>query len=139
VVTGQAAFEFRMFPTAGGARTIEAGRYAECLASEDPADFWRAVPLLYHLAETGAYTGFAAALAPLADRTAADLEACAAGAEQVNTDTQLGRLLGVQGTPAVLVQYADSDLPEFITLDGTTYNRGAVPLEVLGAVIAAAQ
>jgi hypothetical protein len=59
---------------------------------------------------------------------------CSASNTQVDTDVELAGRLGVGGTPAVLVRYGDAK-PEFITLDGQTYNAGGVPYDVLAAVV----
>jgi len=138
VATGQARFEFRTFPTAGGRRTIYAAVVAECADVMVAGGFWQAHELLYEYAQTGRYQD------PLGKLIATELGAdylsmlgCMWRGNQILTDYELATTLGVSGTPAVAVRYDDGDLA-FITHEGTTYDRGSVPIEVLSAVIEAA-
>lgn len=139
VANGEANFEYRIFPTAGGDQTVVAGLLAECVDEQIDGGFWHAHVTLYALALSGRYGGNL--LDELSQHLSLDadvLDACAANADQVLIDVQYGRAAGVQGTPAVLVRYGSDD-PTYITLDDQTYNRGGVPADVLREVIAAAQ
>ncbi|MCS7069949.1 MAG: DsbA family protein, partial [Anaerolinea sp.] len=88
VTSGQAAFEFRILPTAGQDLTILNGALAVCLEEQVPGAFWSAYVYLYHLARTRQY---ADALTILPQLMGADVDtalACAAsaGLEQIRTD-----------------------------------------------------
>lgn len=144
VVTGMARFEFRIFPTAGGQNTYVAGLIAECAAEQVEGGFWQSYDILFTLAENGRYST-ANMVTTIVDELELDqdeLFACGEIATQVDTDMALGAELGVSGTPAVLVRYLNEDgeydAPEFITLDGVTYNRSGVALNVLAEVVEAA-
>ncbi|HLU08265.1 MAG TPA: thioredoxin domain-containing protein [Oceanobacillus sp.] len=138
VLTGRARFEFRMFGTnAGGQQTIFAGQLAECIAEDDPGVFWEAHDVLFELGATGAY--FAEDMGRVvAQRVGAgsytELLTCSREADQITTDMDFGRQMGVSGTPAVMIRYNDGPA-QWITYNGTTYNRGGVPYDVLAAVV----
>jgi protein-disulfide isomerase len=138
VATGRAALEARLFPTAGGATTVTIAQAVECLV-EGGASFWSLDHALFERARSGDYNSDTIrALAADAGVGFEAVMACAANADQVVVDTEFGRSLGVGGTPAVLIRSGDAD-PAFIVYNDTTYNRGAVPLDVLTAVVTAAQ
>ncbi len=139
VLTGQAKFEFRVFPTAGGALTEFAGRVVQCVADAKPGSYWQVHEVFYDLAMSGRYSDQMGRT--VAERMGVDYTQilnCTGSADQVQTDVALGRRVGVTGTPAVLVRYGDSE-PTYITLNGQTYDRGSVPYEVLQQVVAQAQ
>lgn len=139
VVTGKARFEFRTYPTAGGALTEFAGRVAECVDEQQPGSFWKAHELFYQLATSGRYSDRMGAI--VADQLGLDYSEileCASDADQVRTDIALGQRVGISGTPALAVRYGDSD-PQFITFQGTTYDRSGVPYSVLTQVVEQAQ
>jgi len=139
VVTGQANYEFRMFPTAGRELTLLAGQFAECAEMAQPGAFWQSYTLLYGYAEEGSYNNeLGRALAQDLGLSYSDLLTCSADATQVQTDVGFGRESGVAGTPAIMVRYGEGEA-EFITIFEQTYDRGAVPLDVLETVIANAQ
>ena len=141
VVTGQANFEFRVFPTAGGQLTVFAAMVAECADTIQPGAFWDAYAIFYTLAEARKYDpdlGYV-----LADEVGIEWEdilECGESLDnpQVIIDYEAAQELGVGGTPAIVVRYGDGDL-EFITLDGRTYDQGGPSYEVLAEVIEAAQ
>lgn len=138
VATGQARFEFRVFPTAGGRRTTYAATVAECAGVLHPGGFWLASEDLYALAMAGRYNDTLGRL--VADDLGIDylsMLGCMWRARQIYADYQLGVNLGVNGTPAVVVRYGDAD-PVFIEYDGTKYDQGGPAFEVLSAVIEAA-
>ncbi len=139
VATGQAKFEFRIFPTAGGQLTAVMGALAECADNAQAGTFWQAHALYYHYAETGLYDS----LVPFRAIEALNLDfdamaTCLPTAMQWQTDVQFGRDNAISGTPAVLIRYGEGE-PEPVVYDGVTYDQGAPAYDVLTAVIEAAQ
>ena len=131
VVPGKAAFEFRLYPSTGGALSARLSQYAECADQQQPGAFWDSYELLYQLAENGGYDQTASrTLAARLKLDAASLRSCARQARQVFRDIALGYALHVAEAPAILVQYGDQ-IPEFIRQDGQTYDQGTVPYSVL--------
>lgn len=134
VATGNARFEFRLFPTVGGAISEFAGRVGQCADQQEPGAFWEAYDLFYQLAESGQYNDEMGRT--VAERLGLDYSQilnCTSTANQPTVDIALGRRVGVTGTPAVMVRYGNSD-PTFINYGGRTYNSGGVPYEVLAQV-----
>ncbi len=139
VATGRAKFEYRIFPTAGGQLTVFAGQLAECAEEQRAGAFWQAHTQLFDYATSGRYTEeMGRILASALNLDYAALLECSSSASQVQTDTEFGRTRGVQGTPAVMVRYGDSDA-QFISFGGTTYNRSTVPIDVLTNIVQLAQ
>lgn len=140
VVTGRAKYEFRIFPTAGGDFTVNAGKIAECVEEMRPGGFWEVYELFFQMAQSGRYDTVGREAANRLGLDYAELVECAADATQVQTDIELGRRTGVTGTPSVSVRYGDSDLT-WINVNGLTFspdNRqtGAIPpFEILQAVV----
>jgi protein-disulfide isomerase len=135
VATGKARFEYRMFPVVDPTYSLYTGQLAECSAELKPGSFWQAHDILFELGSRGRFNESTART--LADRLGlnySQLLNCAQEATQVETDFQLGQSLGVQGTPAVMVRYGDST-PQWINFGGQTLSRGAVPYNVLQAVV----
>ncbi len=135
VETGMAKLEFRFFPTAGGQTTVLAGRAAECADEQRAGAFWEAHELLYEYALNDRYDD------TIPEQLALDLRVneaalltCMETADQVEIDVALGREMGVSGTPAVMVRYGDG-LPQFIELDGVTYNMGGPTFDILSATV----
>lgn len=131
VANGDAKFEFRLFPTVGGAMSEFAGRVGQCAEEQEEGAFWRAYEVFYELAETGRYNDQMGRT--VADRLELDysqLLNCTSNANQPAIDLALGRRVGVTGTPAVMVRYGNSE-PTYINLGGRAYNSGGVPYEVL--------
>lgn len=139
VVTGQARYEYRLFPTAGGQTTVLAARYAECAELVEPAGFFEAQRVLYQLAVKGRYDeNLGQVLAGQMDMNFNKLRICTRNANQIESDIEFARALGVGGTPAVMIRYGDG-APQWIEQDGQIYNEGGVPFEILQAVVEAAQ
>lgn len=139
VANGDARFEYRIFPTTGGALTEFAGRVAQCADDQKPGAFWQAYDQFYQLAESGQYSDRMGSI--VAERLGLDYSQilnCTSEANQVQTDVAFGRRLGVSGTPAVMIRYGDSD-PVFINANGRTYNSGGAPYDVLDQVVKANQ
>lgn len=130
VAEGDANFEARIFPTAGGARTIIAGRAAECADEQREGAFWDAYMLLYDLALAYNYDNLEATVAERLELDAEALVACVETADQPNVDTLYGVEHGVTGTPSILVREGQSD-PIFIRIDGRVYDSGAPSAEIL--------
>ena len=139
VATGQAKLELRIFPTAGGEMTYFAGQVLECAQHQLPGTFWQGYELFYGYATGSEYdSAIAERVADEYDMDYWKMVTCLEYAQQVLRDVALGQDSGVTGTPAVMVRFGDT-APEFITLDGVTYNRGGVSFDVLAQVIEAAQ
>ncbi len=136
VATGKARFEFRIFPTAGGQQTVYAGAVAECIAEQNPTLFWKAYDRFFELASTGRYFQDGAVIGVVQElglnRT--DVLNCTSDSDQVTIDVNYGQNLGITGTPAVMVRYGDGPA-QWVSFNGTTYDRGSVPYTVLAAVI----
>lgn len=141
VVTGQAAFEFRIFPTAGRELTQQNGALAVCLEEQVPGAFWAAYVYLFGLLEADSYNQASSILPQLVGAEAGAALDCVngAGLAQISADVNYGISNGVSGTPAVLVRYAGSETPEFIIFNEERFSSGGVPGDVLAAVIEAAQ
>jgi protein-disulfide isomerase len=140
VLTGQAAYEFRALPTAGGAQTAFAAEFAFCAEAERPGAFWEAHEFFYEAGSRPDYmqSSLFRRAAEALDLNLEALQACSLSGTTVVRNIELAEQLGVFGTPAVLVRYDGGD-PAFITLDGRTYEGGGVPLEILAEVVEAAQ
>ncbi len=139
VATGQARFEFRIFPTAGGQQTVFAGQIAECVDDAQPGGFWTLYDKLFELSKTGRYftdNGIRSAVQEMG-LNYSEILSCSQNSTQVQTDVQFGSSRGVNGTPAVMVRY-DNGPAQWISYGGTTYDRGSVPFEVIAAVVAQA-
>ncbi len=135
VATGNAKFEFRIFPTTGGAMSEFAGRVGECAENQQAGSFWRAYDIFYQLAESGQYNDQMGRT--VANQLGLDYSRildCTSSATQPATDLALGRRVGVGGTPAVMIRYGNGD-PTFINYGGRTYNSGGVPYDVLAQVV----
>ncbi len=140
VVTGQARFEFRAFPVIDQRLSPLMAQLAECAATMDAgSNFWEAHDVLFDLAAESGFT----ALTPFlfATRTGLDYDevlSCVDTKEQVETDAAFGQELGISGTPGLRVRFGDGDA-EIISIDGTEYDRGALPIELLASVVESAQ
>lgn len=141
VVTGQAKFEYRMFISAAdptyGPYTAQ---LAECASEQVEGGFFAAHDALFEIGRArGRFNEQTART--VADRVGlnySQLLDCAQNARQFQFDQNMGINLGVQSTPTIMVRYGNGN-PQFITVGSQTYNRGPVPANILGAVIAAAQ
>jgi protein-disulfide isomerase len=139
VASGQAKFEYRMFPVVDPNVSPALAAMVECADILNPGGFWHAHDVMYELAEAG-FTGltpftFAARTGMGYDTMVTCVEESAG---QVQTDTEFARAVGISGTPSVLVRYGDGEV-EAIVVDGNTVNSASVPYMVLSAVIEAAQ
>lgn len=135
VATGKAKFEYRMFPVVDPTYSLYTAQLAECSAELKPGSFWQAHDILFELGSRGRFNeGTARTVADRLGLNYSELLDCAQQANQVEKDFQLGQTLGVQGTPAVMVRYEDG-APQWINFGGQTLSRGAVPYNVLQAVV----
>jgi protein-disulfide isomerase len=138
VANGQAKFELRILPTAGGQTTHYVAQLQECINHQQVGLFWQTYDVLYGYAENGQYFGDVAQ--QLSDTYHLDYDKlirCAGVAKQVDADTNFAIYSGVTGTPAVMMRVGDG-APQFITLEGRTYNAGGPPLVPLAQAIEAA-
>ncbi len=142
VTNGKAKFEYRIFPTAGGQLTLYAGELLDCAEQQKPGSYWNGYNLMFNYAFGGRYTqDMGRQLATDEGLNYSDLLTCVNNndiTKQVQTDINYGTQAGVTGTPAVMVRYG-SGAAQYITYNGTTYNQGGVPYDVLATVTDAAQ
>jgi protein-disulfide isomerase len=138
VDSGKAAFEYHVFPTAGQQRTVFAGEIAACMGEENPANFFTALGRFNTLAQQGRYEDAPRIVAEELGLSYADLLECQQSSTYVDDNVASGQQLNVSGTPAVRIRYGDNT-PTLITWGGQTFDRGAVPLDVLRQVVDAAQ
>jgi protein-disulfide isomerase len=138
VATGQAKFELRLLPTAGGQLSYYVGQLLECANHQRVGAFWQSYEPLFSLAETGQYdSNIAQRIVDAYSLNTDKLATCMTAAGQVDRDTSFAFASGVMGTPAVLVRFNDGEA-QFVTLEGRQYSQGGVPFEVLAQVIDAA-
>lgn len=111
VTTGEAAFETRSFPTAGGMTTEKITQVNECAEAQRPGGFWEGYLLAYDLAanEGGSFypDDLPGIYAERLHLVLEDLETCAQDAQQVILDQDYAHLLGVTGTPSVYLRYGN--------------------------------
>jgi protein-disulfide isomerase len=139
VATGKAKFEYRMFPTAGGATTVYTGKLLECAENQKPGAFWDGYQLMFNYAFSGLYNNdIGRRFATDLGLNYSDLLSCTEGAEQVQIDSNFASQMGVTGTPAVLVRYNDGP-GTFVSYGGRTWSSGGPPYSVLAELVNAAQ
>lgn len=112
VTTGQAKFEFRLFPTAGGQQTVFAGQLLDCAEQLQPGSFWRGYDLMWDYINRGIYfsNDLGSTFARDIGVSYSELLNCTSESTRVTTDVALGQNLGVTGTPALAVRYNDGQL-----------------------------
>jgi len=135
VATGQARFEYRMFPVVDPTYSVYTAQLAECADTLRPGGFWEAQDILFELGSRGAFNNQTSqTLANRMGLNHGELVGCAGNAEQVFTDQQFGTQMGIQSTPSVMIRIGDSE-PQFISLGNETFSRGPVPYGVIQAVM----
>ncbi len=135
VRTGQAQFEYRFFPLVHPEYSALTARIAECVGFQDIRKFWEAHDLLFEFASAGELEGdIADKIAALIDLDAAALDSCLGRSMQSFIDVGLGQQAQVSGTPAIRARGTEGQL-EIIYAGQQPLARGAVPLEVLGALV----
>jgi len=137
VVTGKAKFEYRMFPIVHPQYAPFTAQLAECAAELSPGSFWNAHDLIFQLSSAGRYDAMGRLVAERFDLEYSDLLDCAGSAQQYTTDMNLGREVGVQGTPAVMVRYGDGPL-QWMSSNGQPM-RGGVAYSVISEVVTSIQ
>ncbi|MFN8375160.1 MAG: thioredoxin domain-containing protein [Anaerolineae bacterium] len=142
VSVGQARLEYRTFPVIDATLSPYVAGLAECSDDQRQGAFWSARDTLFAYASAGrVYNDTSNLTRNFANDMGLDyggLLQCLSSANQAAVDQELGRGLGVSGTPAVMVRYGNS-APTWITYNGQTYNRGGVAFDVIAAVIIEAQ
>lgn len=109
VFTGQAQFEYRIFPVIDPELSVLSASLVECADTLQPGSFWRAHDRMFDQASKHGFT--AASYIDFAESLELDpqsLSQCAIDAEQHIADAAYGISLGVSGTPSLFVQYGDS-------------------------------
>ena len=108
VKTGMARFEYRIFPAVHPGYSPLAGKLAECADTLRPGSFWHAHDVLFDIASARAFSDQSSrSFAETLGFDYAKVLECTADASQVDTDTQLGQMLGVTGTPTIMLRYND--------------------------------
>ena len=137
VTTGQARFEYRLFPIVHPTYSVFTAQIAECADVQRDGAFWASHDLLYDLAADGLIGPTTPEdVAETLDLDAEKLELCLETATQHETDTLLGESLGVNGTPATTVRLADGTLG-WAYLRDQIWNRGGLPLNYLTEIVEA--
>lgn len=119
VITGQAAFEYRMLPITDPQLSQYTADLVECADIESEGSFWQAYDVMYNIASgeqmsPESITAFASTLG--LDEEA--LNSCTDTANQYEADMEYARSLNVTSTPTILMQYGDNN-PVQIALPGT--------------------
>ncbi|MCY4463935.1 MAG: thioredoxin domain-containing protein [Chloroflexi bacterium] len=110
VLTGQAQFEYRIFPVIDPQLSVQSASLVECADSLQPGYFWHAHDTMFQLTTEHGFTAESTiAFAELLDMDAEALGSCATTASQHAVDAQYGFELGVSGTPSLFVQYGSDD------------------------------
>lgn len=130
---GQANFEFRLYPLANPQYSTTAAKVAECVAIQDPGQFWDAHDLLFQFAATNNVTDMAANIANLLALDATALTDCLDRSMQFLVDIHVGQSAGVSGTPAIRARDSKGDL-QVIYIGDQPQERGGLPFEVLAAL-----
>lgn len=110
VVTGQAQFEYRIFPVVDPELSALSASLVECADTLQPGLFWRAHDEMFRMVSSMGFT--ADSYLEFAETLQLDLEAlsdCAAAADQHRIDAAYGVSLGVRGTPSLFVQYGERE------------------------------
>lgn len=135
VVTGQARFEYRMYPVVDPNRSALSAVMVECAETMNPGSFWEAYDLMYQLASEGF-----GQLTPYTFTTQLGLDfdgmsECVNTAQQIQTDYELAQTLGITGTPSIRVRYNNGEIQN---VEGG-YTSGAVTYDFLASLIENAQ
>ncbi len=110
VLSGQAQFEYRVFPVVDPELSVFSAGLVECADTLSPGKFWFARDLMFDIVSKRGFTDETIAdYASALDMDHEALRDCAAGANQHEVDAELGRRLGVAATPSLFAQYGDAD------------------------------
>lgn len=116
VITGQAQFEYRLFPIVDPKLSPYTFSLVECADIQSEELFWYAHDVMFELAATTQFSeAFISHFAETLSLDEDTLTECASTATQYLNDATYGNQLGVTGTPSIAVQYGDSQ-PVFLTL-----------------------
>ena len=110
VFTGQAQFEYRIFPVIDPELSVLSASLVECADTLKPGSFWRAHDQMFDQTSKHGFT--AKSYIDFAESLEIDPQSalqCASNAEQHITDAAYGIGLGVSGTPSLFVQYGESE------------------------------
>jgi protein-disulfide isomerase len=132
VLTGNAKFEFRMFPTTD--RTAITFRLLECSTQQDEAIFYPAHDVLFDLTKAGWGQTSSQEFANRLGLNYGELLNCISDANQWQIDAQLGQRSGVTGTPAVRIRLADGPLQPI----SEQYIRSGPSYQVIASTVNAA-
>ncbi len=109
VETGQAQFEYRIFPVIDPVLSVRSASLVECADTLQPGQFWRAQALMFELVSTRGFTDESIAIfADTLQHDSAALSECAESAGQHIVDARYGLSLGASATPSLFVQYGNS-------------------------------
>lgn len=135
VANGKARLEFRMFPVIDRQYSPLLMKTAECADVLSPGLFWEAHDILFDAATDGNLTlEIGTYVAEMLSLDADAMAACIETAEQYQIDGRYGQSLGVTGTPSLRVS-VNGSAPDIISYDGTPLEGGAVPYEVIAALL----
>ena len=134
VRTGQAQFEFRLYPLVNPQYSSVMAKTAECVAAQDLTRFWDAHDLLFEFASRGSLDNVAGSTAKLLNLDEDALQSCLDQSIQFLIDTRLGQSAFVSGTPAVRVRQNGGGL-EIIYLGEQAIDRGAPTIFQLRALM----
>ena len=137
VTTGEAKFEYRLYPIVHPTYSVLTAQIAECADVQRDGAFWASHDLLYDLAADGLIGPKTAEdVSETLDLDAEKLQVCLETATQHEIDTALGASLGVNGTPATTVRLPDGSLG-WAYLRDQIWNRGGLPLNYLTEIVEA--
>lgn len=137
VKTGEAKFEYRLFPIVDEVYSPLTAQWATCADEQKDGAFWPAHDALFDLAASGQLDRDSyKVLADIVGVDADKLSICAETADQHEIDSALAASFGITGTPGMLVRLGDDTLV-WPFVDGQLYNRGGLPMVVLDAIMAA--
>lgn len=135
VATGQARFEYRMFPVIDAVASPLVATLVECADNLVPGSFWRAHDLMFELVREGFHGLTHFTFAARAGLDYEELAVCVnEQANQVVTDSELAQALGVGSTPTIMLRHGDGDL-EFVHDQEGERVQGGLPYFVLESIV----
>lgn len=136
VKSGQARFEYRLFPVVDPTYSSYGAQLAECADVQQPGLFWPAHDYLYDLGSArNIGPGTAEEMATLFGLDLEALTTCTATAQQYVIDQALGESLSVSGTPATRLRVGEQI--GVVRVADQTLSGGGIPLELLDLIVAA--
>ncbi|MCY4024644.1 MAG: thioredoxin domain-containing protein [Anaerolineaceae bacterium] len=135
VVTGQARFEYRMFPVIDTVASPLVASLVECSEEQIPGSFWHAHDLMFELVSAGFHGLTHFTFASRAGLDYEELGICInETANQVVVDSELAQELGVSSTPTLMLRYGDGDM-EFIRDQNGNRAQGGLPYFILESIV----